>query len=61
VYLDILDRSIIAKSGSKVRRFRGNRIKPLMSIRISIFFTSNPDIIGNSDDKRDDESVASIE
>jgi len=61
VNLHILDGSIFAESGSKIRRFRGNRIKSLMRIRISVFFTSKPDIIGNSDDKWDDKSVASIE
>ena len=32
-----------------------------MNVRISIFFTPKPDIVGYSDDKRNDETVSSIE
>ena len=49
------------QSRSEVRGLGGNCIKTFMSIGITVLLTSQPDIVRDSDDERNNKSVAAIE
>lgn len=59
--LYVFSDDIGTQSRSQVRRLGSDCVETFMSIGIPVLFTPEPDIIGDSDDKRNDKSIAAIE
>jgi hypothetical protein len=61
VDLYVLSDNIGTQSRSQVWRLSSNCVKAFMRIGIPVLFTPEPDIERDSDDKRHDKSIATVE
>ena len=59
--MHLIVRDFCSKTRSKIRRFSSDGVQTFVGIRITKFLASYPDVIWNSDDKRNDEAISAVE